>query len=119
MQMESGSLDIDVKLLSDCLMSLAVFEAWQEPLYVHLVTLASTLPLTAFGPRSLRQTYQASPLSSSSLRCQNQESITVMPVSGQRWTKQGNMYALMAVLCSSACSDQQENLACRQEPAWK
>lgn len=58
LQITSGNLEMDTKLLSDCLMSLAVFEAWQEPLYLHLVTKAQALPLAAFGPRSLRQTYQ-------------------------------------------------------------
>ena len=58
MQIASGNLEMDSKLLSDCMMSLAVFEAWQEPLYLHLVTEAQALPLAAYGPRSLRQTYQ-------------------------------------------------------------
>ena len=58
MQIISGDLEMDIKLLSDCLMSLAVFEAWQEPLYLHLVTQARTLPLAAYGPRSLRHIYQ-------------------------------------------------------------
>lgn len=58
MQITSGDLEMDTKLLSDCLMSLAVFEAWQEPLYLHLVGQARALPLAAYGPRSLRHIYQ-------------------------------------------------------------
>lgn len=58
MQIISGDLEMDTKLISDCLMSLALFEAWQEPLYLHLVTKANALPLAAYGPKSLRQTYQ-------------------------------------------------------------
>ena len=58
MQIISGDLEMDTKLMSDCLMSLALFEAWQEPLYMHLVTRARALPLAAYGPRSLRHTYQ-------------------------------------------------------------
>lgn len=58
MQIISGELEMDTKLMSDCLMSLAMFEAWQEPLYLHLVTQAHALPLAAYGPKSLRQTYQ-------------------------------------------------------------
>ncbi|KAL3159854.1 hypothetical protein ABBQ38_010255 [Trebouxia sp. C0009 RCD-2024] len=54
----SGDLEMDTKLISDCLMSLALFEAWQEPLYLHLVTKAHALPLAAYSPKSLRQTYQ-------------------------------------------------------------
>ena len=57
-QIESGRLRLDTKLLSDCLMSLAVFEAWQEPLYAHLVAQAHTLPLMAYAPRSLHETFQ-------------------------------------------------------------
>lgn len=41
-------------------MSLAVFEAWQEPLYLHMVAQARAFPLAAYGMRSLRQTYQVS-----------------------------------------------------------
>ena len=58
MQIVSGNLEMDTKLISDCLMSLALFEAWQEPLYLHLVNQAHALPLAAYGPKSLRQTYQ-------------------------------------------------------------
>lgn len=58
MQIVSGDLEMDTKLISDCLMSLALFEAWQEPLYLHLVTKAHALPLAAYSPKSLRQTYQ-------------------------------------------------------------
>lgn len=58
MQIISGDLEMDTKLLSDCLMSLAVFEAWQEPLYLHLVSQAHALPLAAYAPKSLRQIYQ-------------------------------------------------------------
>lgn len=58
MQITSGDLEMDTKLLSDCLMSLAVFEAWQEPLYLHLVAQARALPLAAYGTRSLRHIYQ-------------------------------------------------------------
>lgn len=58
MQISAGDLEMDTKLLSDCLMSLAVFEAWQEPLYLHLVSQARALPLAAYAPKSLRQIYQ-------------------------------------------------------------
>ena len=58
--MQCDNLDMDSKLLGDCLMSLAVFEAWQEPLYTHIVAQARSQPLSAYGMRSLRQTYQVS-----------------------------------------------------------
>lgn len=57
-EMQCDNLDMDSKLLGDCLMSLAVFEAWQEPLYTHIVAQARSQPLSAYGMRSLRQTYQ-------------------------------------------------------------
>lgn len=60
LQIQSDRLDIDSKLLGDCLMSVAVFEAWQEPLYLHMVAQARVFPLAAYGMRSLRQTYQVS-----------------------------------------------------------
>ena len=59
-QMQTDNLELDSKLLGDCLMSLAVFQAWQEPLYTHMVAQARSLPMAAYGPRSLRQTYQVS-----------------------------------------------------------
>ena len=58
--MQTDNLELDSKLLGDCLMSLAVFQAWQEPLYTHMVAQARSLPMAAYGPRSLRQTYQVS-----------------------------------------------------------
>jgi len=51
---------MDSKLLGDCFMSLAVFEAWQEPLFTQIVAQARSQPLSAYGMRSLRQTYQVS-----------------------------------------------------------
>ena len=49
-------------------MSLAVFEAWQEPLYTQMVAQARSQPLSAYGMRSLRQTYQVSQLCDSTVR---------------------------------------------------
>ena len=60
-QVQSCNLSMDSQLLGDGLMSLAVFEAWEEPLYPHLVAHARSLPLQDFAPRALRQTYQVRP----------------------------------------------------------
>ena len=58
MQVQSGRLEVDSRLMGDCVSILSLFKAWQEPLYDYMLLLRRQMPIAAFTPRCLRQICQ-------------------------------------------------------------